>query len=248
MTKETNGWALQVVSRQFAIKKGRKQYRTGKPCPKGHTGPRLVSTRQCIQCVREADTRYKDNPKRERMRVRVRQWRKFGALAQPTRPCPERCELCGRPPTKRALHLDHDHETGLFRGWLCHHCNTNLGKFGDCESGLILALEYLRRARAFGTKTPEERKNAPIASGVLAYFPQALLAVAEASRVGNEQHNPGQSMRWTRSKSTDDADALIRHLIEHGTLDADGVRHTAKVAWRALALLQREIEKENAAQ
>jgi hypothetical protein len=29
-----------------------------------------------------------------------------------------------------------------------------------------------------------------------------------------------------------------------GTMDADGVRHSAKVAWRALANLQKEIEKE----
>jgi len=86
------------------------------------------------------------------------------------------------------------------------------------------------------------RKGRPLFSGCLAYFPDALLAVAELSRIGNDQHNPGQPMHWDRTKSTDEADALARHLLQHGTLDTDGVRHSAKVAWRALALLQKEIE------
>lgn len=86
------------------------------------------------------------------------------------------------------------------------------------------------------------RKAVPIATGCLDYFPLALAAVAEVSRVGNEQHHPGTPLHWDRSKSTDEADALIRHFLERGTLDTDGLRHSAKVAWRALALLQKEIE------
>lgn len=86
------------------------------------------------------------------------------------------------------------------------------------------------------------RKNAPIARGVLDYFPDALFAVADLSRIGNEQHNPGQPMHWAKEKSTDHADCIIRHLADRGKFDDDGVRHSAKVAWRALALLQIEIE------
>lgn len=93
-------------------------------------------------------------------------------------------------------------------------------------------------------KDADTRKGAPIARGVLDYFPDALFAVAELSRIGNEQHNPGTEMHWDKSKSTDEADALVRHLIERGSVDKDGVRHSTKVAWRALALLQREIESE----
>jgi len=88
------------------------------------------------------------------------------------------------------------------------------------------------------------RKAIPLCTGCLDYFPNALAAVAELSRVGNDQHNPGQPLHWAKEKSTDEADSLIRHLIERGTLDKDGVRHSAKVAWRALALLEREIEAE----
>lgn len=30
--------------------------------------------------------------------------------------------------TSERLHLDHDHDTGKFRAWLCNECNTMLGK------------------------------------------------------------------------------------------------------------------------
>lgn len=90
----------------------------------------------------------------------------------------------------------------------------------------------------------KDRKAVPVATGVIDYFPDALAAVAEVSYCGNEQHNPGSPLHWDRSKSTDEADALMRHFMERGKLDTDGKRHSAKVAWRALALLQKEIENE----
>ena len=90
-----------------------------------------------------------------------------------------------------------------------------------------------------------DRKAIPVATGFVDYFPDAMIAVAELSRIGNDQHNPGQPLHWDRSKSTDEADALMRHFIERGTIDTDGVRHSAKLAWRAMALLQKEIEASN---
>ena len=90
------------------------------------------------------------------------------------------------------------------------------------------------------------RKAIPIASGVLGYFPDAIAAVAEVSRIGNDQHNPGKPLHWRRGASTDHADCAIRHFMEKGTIDSDGGRHTAKAAWRVLALLQMEIEAERA--
>ena len=95
-------------------------------------------------------------------------------------------------------------------------------------------------------ETVAERKALPLASGVLDYFPDALLVVAEVSRVGNEQHHPGEPLHWDKSKSTDEADALLRHLLDRGTFDTDGLRHSGKVAWRALAMLQRELDAEAA--
>ncbi len=89
---------------------------------------------------------------------------------------------------------------------------------------------------------PKARKTFPIASGVLDYFPDALAAIAHVSYVGNEQHNPGQPLHWAREKSTDQNDTMIRHYLQRGTKDTDGCLHTAKMAWRALAMLQLDIE------
>lgn len=88
----------------------------------------------------------------------------------------------------------------------------------------------------------KERKGIPIFTGCLDYFPNALAEVAKISKQGNDQHNPGEPLHWARGKSTDHADTCIRHLMERGTLDVDGTRHSAKAAWRALALLQQEME------
>ena len=89
---------------------------------------------------------------------------------------------------------------------------------------------------------PKERKKIPIYSGVLKYFPDAIAAIAAVSFAGNEQHNPGEPLHWARHKSTDQEDTLARHLMEAGSIDTDGHRHSAKAAWRALAILQLEIE------
>lgn len=83
--------------------------------------------------------------------------------------------------------------------------------------------------------------------GCLDYFPAALAEVARVSKVGNDQHNPGEEMYHARGKSMDHADCIVRHLADRGRIDPhDGMRHTAKVAWRALALLQEELEAEGA--
>lgn len=90
-----------------------------------------------------------------------------------------------------------------------------------------------------------QRKETPITSGVLDYFPDAIAAVARVSFEGNKQHNPGEKLHWSRDKSSDHADCIARHLLErHGT-DADGTYHAAKLAWRALAFLQLKIEEDN---
>ena len=92
--------------------------------------------------------------------------------------------------------------------------------------------------------TAEERKQRPIFEGVMLYFPDALLEVAYCSWKGNQQHHPNKPLHWDKNKSTDEKDACIRHLMEAGKKDTDGVRHSAKAAWRALANLQRELEEE----
>jgi len=95
------------------------------------------------------------------------------------------------------------------------------------------------------------RKNLPIMAGCMDYFPEALLAVAELSVYGNDKHNPGQPLHWSKDKSSDHADCCVRHLMERGKMDYSygkdkPVRHSAAAAWRALANLQIEIEADRA--
>lgn len=55
-----------------------------------------------------------------------------------------------------------------------------------------------------------------------------------------------EPLHWSRGKSDDHQDTLLRHLLDSGTVDEDGHRHSTKAAWRALAILQLELEREKA--
>ena len=94
-------------------------------------------------------------------------------------------------------------------------------------------------------ETNEERKDTPVFSGVLAYFPDALKEVAKCSLAGNNQHHAEKPLHWDRSKSGNEYDSLTRHLIDSNNedYDTDGTLHKAKIAWRALAGLQKHLEK-----
>lgn len=77
----------------------------------------------------------------------------------------------------------------------------------------------------------------------------ALAEVAKVSKAGNDKHNPGQPMHHARWKSTDHEDCIARHLVdlarEPGGRDG-GMLHSGCLAWRALMLLQRELERQGA--
>ncbi len=90
------------------------------------------------------------------------------------------------------------------------------------------------------------RKDHPVFTGVLMYFPHAIAAISRVSKKGNDQHNPGEPLHWARSKSTDQTDTALRHMMDHGTgtpLDEDGEYHLAKAAWRIMAELELTIER-----
>lgn len=82
-----------------------------------------------------------------------------------------------------------------------------------------------------------ERKTFPVYSGLLQYFPSALAAVANHSFKGNAKHNPNLPLHHDRAKSGDEADALVRHLMEGDLVG---------MAWRALAMLQKKLEANGA--
>lgn len=129
----------------------------------------------------------------------------------------------------------------------CHHkWSVEPGRFVSgcpaCNSDI-----WLRPSDLGGLPTDAKaRKKIPLATGCLDYFPDALAAVAELSRIGNDKHNPGEPLNWSRGKSNDHPDCLMRHFVDRGKIDTSGsepVRHSTEVAWRALAILQLEIEE-----
>ena len=83
---------------------------------------------------------------KQRPEVLARYFERLGYPA-PTRPMPERCELCDEPSNGNGrLHLDHDHTLGIFRGWLCYKCNAAIGMLGDTIAGVERAVAYLKKA------------------------------------------------------------------------------------------------------
>ncbi len=66
--------------------------------------------------------------------------RKRLRLSAPTKP--HHCQCCGVE--SKALVLDHDHKSEVFRGWICDSCNIGIGKLGDNIEGVEKALSYLK--------------------------------------------------------------------------------------------------------
>jgi hypothetical protein len=90
----------------------------------------------------------------------------------------------------------------------------------------------------------KERKETPVWSGFLRYFPYAVEVVARHSRLANEKHNPGQPLHWARGKSKDHLECATRHLMTPEEIDPEfGDTHLAAAAWRVLAALQEQEER-----
>ena len=69
-----------------------------------------------------------------------------------TKPLGTPCDCCGR--TDLQLVLDHCHETGKLRGFLCKVCNTSIGALGDNLEGIERARTYLIEAQIWEGKKP----------------------------------------------------------------------------------------------
>jgi hypothetical protein len=117
--------------------------------------------------------------------------------------------------------------TGALESWKTETITTDYGTAAEAEATVV--------------DKAQQRKATPIYSGVIKYFPNAMAEVAKCSKAGNDQHHPDKPLHWDMNKSTDELDALVRHLTDHGVdpVDDDGQLHLAKVAWRALAGLER---------
>lgn len=159
---------VRFISREEAISARLGKFYTGVPRKHGHLAERYIGDRaggSCAKCISErfkarynSDSSFRDKAKERTRRrwatdeeFRARQTaaknRKRG-MPKPVRPQPWACEMCGRIAGEKALHLDHCHETGKFRGWLCSQCNTGLGLLGDSIARLNAAVVYLEKTYA----------------------------------------------------------------------------------------------------
>ena len=117
---------------------------------------------------------------------------------------------------------------------ICHcGCGRTMAEIFDAQA----VQAHSRPKNGLFPEDSDARKTYPIYGGLLAYFPSALAAVAHHSYVSNNKHNPNQPLHHDRAKSGDEADALVRHLMEGDYVG---------MAWRALSLLQKDLEAKGA--
>jgi hypothetical protein len=53
------------------------------------------------------------------------------------------CPICRDVVPGSYARLDHSHETGMIRGWICDNCNTALGKLKESPEVLSRAIDWL---------------------------------------------------------------------------------------------------------
>ena len=116
-------------------------------------------------------------------------------------------------------------------------------KYED-QTGNISCLQKVSKSNTLREYTSAERKEMPVHTGAMLYFPDALAAISRVSKKGNDKHNPGEPLRWSRHKSTDQSDCVARHMLTPDAIDSDsGEQERAHAAWRILADLQLAEEK-----
>lgn len=92
--------------------------------------------------------------------------------------------------------------------------------------------------------TSEERKQHPMCTGFVDYFPDAMAIVSHVSWRGNNKHNPGEELHHARGKSVDHADCIVRHQSTRDwPEDNIPLLHMAEEAWRSMAQLQEAMEQ-----
>ena len=121
--------------------------------------PAPIKTKPCIYCKVEKSldqfaSLLTNHDKRDnRCKECCRKHSQYRAYLKKTvRPKPDACECCGKSALQEtknrkllSLVLDHDHKTGKFRGWICHDCNSALGRAGDNLEGVMNLMKYLEK-------------------------------------------------------------------------------------------------------
>src|SRR5690606_36410581 len=87
----------------------------------------------------------------------------------------------------------------------------------------------------------QERKDTPLLSGCMNYFPAALAWIARISLIGDRKHNPENKgpPHHSRGKSADHGDCIVRHTMDIEDLKA----HIARTANRDPAVIGKLLEE-----
>ena len=114
-----------------------------KPCHCAHT----TETRDPKKKAECEHAYYLQHKEEAKVAARASKYRKYGiTIDDYDRILKEQgggCNICGRPPKKRRLHVDHNHITGKVRGLLCMKCNRGLSWFNDSPELLREAARYV---------------------------------------------------------------------------------------------------------
>lgn len=79
------------------------------------------------------------------IRIKNEEQKRKRDLARTGSPRPDACEVCGKK--SEEICFDHCHQSGAFRGWLCHACNQALGLANDSPDLLRRLAEYLKQQK-----------------------------------------------------------------------------------------------------
>jgi len=102
--------------------------------------------------------------------------------------------------------------------------------------GMLYAGQKLKKTTILPSDS-KERKAIPVYTGFIKYFPRAIAAVAKVSLSGGIQHGQTvDTLHWNRALSGDELDAMMRHVLD---------KDWEQVAWRAMANLEKQLEKEH---
>ena len=117
-----------------------------------------MKTKRCVYCLQEKEASEKFFPRhafmKDRLDTRCKECVKKNAKIRKKLALThghlksEKCACCGKTHDRTGkplqIVLDHDHETGEFRGYVCKFCNLGIGHLGDNMEGLQTAMKYLK--------------------------------------------------------------------------------------------------------
>ena len=127
---------------------------------------------------------------------------------------------------------------------ICAVCDGGPGNEGVCLCGLHAYEDEEKAEAPIFPGSDAGRREYPLCTGLLEYFPRACAETAHHSHIGNEQHNPGEPLHWAKEKSIGRGDQIVRHLMDGKTAKdrAEAIHHFAGMCWRSLELFERFLQ------